>query len=192
MNTPLNSSPSSLYRATALAIVALIVLCAIWESVGAPLRPGGTFFAFKGFLLLPLLPAIWRGERSRFLTLSLMVLLYTLEGITRAYADINPISRWYAGGEIILSLAVFMLSNAYIKHTISGTRPPRTRALRSRLIFWIVALVCLQLLMPSVWQAQVNNEVEYLLVRLALGLATAVLLMIYLFRLYQVSRLSQK
>ena len=192
MSTTLNSSPLSLNRATALAVVALIILCAIWESIGAPLRPGGTFFVFKGLLLLPLLPAIWRGERSRFLTLSLMVLLYTLEGITRAYADINPISRWYAGGEIILSLAVFMLSNAYIKHTRSGTRLPRTRALRSRLIFWIVALVCLQLLMPSVWQAQANNEVEYLLVRLALGLATAVLLMIYLFRLYQVSRLSQK
>ncbi|MGL4767215.1 MAG: DUF2069 domain-containing protein [Formosimonas sp.] len=173
----------------AIAAMALVILCAVWESVGAPLRDGGTFFALKGFLLVPLLPAIWRGERSKFLTLSLLTLLYLLEGMTRAYADINPVSRWFAGGEIVLGLAVFISSNAYIKNTRSHSKPPRIRPMRSRLIFWIVALVCLQLLMPSVWQAQANNETAYLLVRLGLALLTFVLLLTYLFRLYQISRM---
>lgn len=175
-------------RAAAIATIALIILCAVWESVGAPLRAGGTFFMFKGILLLPLLPAIWRGERNKFLTLSLLVLLYLLEGITRAYADINPVSRWFAVGEIVLGLTVFVCSNAYIKNTRSGTAAPRIRPMRSKLIFWIVAIVCLQLLMPA---AQQDNETVYLLVRLALGLVTAVLLMAYLFRLYQIARLNK-
>ena len=183
---------TSLHKSTAYAVIALIVLCAIWESIGAPLRAGGTFFAFKGFLLLPLLPAIWRGERNRFLPLSLLTLLYMLEGITRAYADINPISQIYAGGEVVLSLAVFMFSNAYIKITRTSVQAPRVRTSRSRLIFWIVALVCLQLLRPSIWQDDGNHATAYLMVRIALLLTTALLLLFYLFRLYQVTRLSDK
>lgn len=188
----MNITNNRIAQITAMAMVALIILCAIWESVGAPLRPGGTFFVFKGIFLLPFVTAIWHGQRKTFMTISLVILLYLLEGLTRTYADVNPISRWYAAVEVALGLTVFVLANIYLKRSSTVVRAPRVRAVKSRLIFWVIALIWLQLLMPSFWQAQQNNETSYLVTRLFLGLLTGLLLLTYLFRLYQVSRATQK
>lgn len=184
-------SSKSLAHVTSIAMILLIVLCAIWESIGAPLRLGGTFFVFKGALLLPFLAKIWQGQRRSFISVSLIVLLYILEGLTRSYADINPISRIYAVAEVVVSLWVFIFSISYLKLTSNITRAPRERAIKSRLIFWFIALVWLQLLMPSIWQAEENNETSYLIVRFALAVITGILLLTYLFRLYQVSKITQ-
>ena len=96
-------------------IIALILLCAVWESVGAPLRDGGTFFVLKGFFLLPFVSKTWRGERRGFQVLSLMILLYVLEGVTRAYADILPLSRAYAWAELILASLIFILTLRHLR-----------------------------------------------------------------------------
>jgi uncharacterized membrane protein len=96
-------------------IIALIVLCAIWESIGAPLRDGGTWFALKGMLLLPYVFKTWRGERRGFQVLSLLILLYVLEGVTRAYADISPLSRAYAWGELVLAASIFIVTLRHLR-----------------------------------------------------------------------------
>lgn len=187
----MTTSLQALARVTAIAIVLLMVLCAIWESFGAPLRVGGTFFVFKGVLLLPFLSKIWHGQRHAFMSVSFIILLYLLEGLTRSYADISSISRIFAVGEVMLSLLIFISSLSYLKFSSNSARTPRVRAVKSNLIFWVIALVWLQLLMPSIWQAEQNNETSYLVVRLVLVLLTGILLLTYLFRLYQVSRVKQ-
>lgn len=101
---------TTMNRILSLTLLVLIVWCVVWETVGAPIRTGGTFFALKGLLLAPLLPRIWRGERRGFQVLSLVILLYLLEGLTRSYADINPVSRLYAWGEVVLGTLIFILS----------------------------------------------------------------------------------
>ncbi len=59
MTTQLN--PVLRYGAS-ISLVALIVLCLLWEFKVAPLRPGGSLLALK---VLPLLlPSAWRIEGS--------------------------------------------------------------------------------------------------------------------------------
>lgn len=98
-------------RRLAFAVGVLIVWCALWETVGAPLRSigaSGYWMALKGLLLLPLLPRLWRGERRALQILSMLILLYAAEGWVRAFSDWSALGRGFAWGEIGLSTAIFV------------------------------------------------------------------------------------
>lgn len=85
-----------------------------WESIGAPIHPlseGFSWLALKGFLLLPLVPRLWRVERRAFQILTLLILLYFTEGCVRAFSDISFAGRAYAWGEIALSFIIFIWAN---------------------------------------------------------------------------------
>ena len=111
MNT---HATSKLAKICTLTVIALIMVCAAWETIGAPIHPlseGYSWLALKGVLLLPLIPRLWRVERRAFQILSLLILLYFTEGCVRAFADIQFTSRAYAWAEIVLSLIVFVWAN---------------------------------------------------------------------------------
>ena len=105
---------SKLAKICTLTVIALILVCAAWETIGAPIRPlseGFSWLALKGLLLLPLVPRLWRVERRAFQILTLLILLYFTEGCVRAFSDISFAGRAYAWGEIMLSLIIFVWAN---------------------------------------------------------------------------------
>ena len=77
-------SPHTLARISSVALLALIVLCVVWEGWLAPLRPGGSWMILKALPLLPAVFGILRGKRYTSQWLSMLVLLYFTEGVLRA------------------------------------------------------------------------------------------------------------
>ena len=105
---------SKLAKICTLTVIALILVCAAWETIGAPIRPlseGFSWLALKGVLLLPLVPRLWRVERRAFQILTLLILLYFTAAGERAIADLSCARRAYAWGEIMLSLIIFVWAN---------------------------------------------------------------------------------
>jgi uncharacterized membrane protein len=98
------------------SLLALILLCLLWELWLAPLRPGGSMLVLKVLpLLLPLF-GVLRGRRYTFQWASLLILAYFIEGIVRATSDAAP-SRWLAGLEAALTLVFFASAVAYARLT---------------------------------------------------------------------------
>jgi uncharacterized membrane protein len=77
-------SPVFWSRLASAMLIALIVLCVLWEGWLAPLRPGGSSLIFKAALLLPAVPGVLRGRRYTSQWLSMLVLLYFTEGVIRS------------------------------------------------------------------------------------------------------------
>lgn len=102
-------------HAIALAsLLGLIVLCTAWELVLAPLRPGGSWMAIKALpLLLPLTGTI----RRNIYTLqwaSMLVLLYFIEGVVRAWSE-TGLNAFLASTEIFLSSLFFFCAIFFLQ-----------------------------------------------------------------------------
>ena len=72
-------SPRVLYFGASFSLLALIVLCVLWEGWLAPLRPGGSWMMLKALPLLPAVFGILRGKRYTYQWLSMLCLLYLTE-----------------------------------------------------------------------------------------------------------------
>ena len=99
--------PKVLRLAASSALVALIVLCLVWELWLAPLRPGGSYLALKAApLAIPAL-GILLGWRYTYQWSSMFVLAYFTEGVVRAWSE-RGTSQLLAGAEIALSAVFFV------------------------------------------------------------------------------------
>lgn len=74
-----------LNRVSSALLLALIVLCVAWETWLAPLRPGGSWMMLKVLPLMGALFGILKGRRYTYQWLSMVVLLYVVEGSVRAF-----------------------------------------------------------------------------------------------------------
>lgn len=93
----------------------LIVWLAAWETVVAPIKPGGSLLALKAVpLLLPLIGAIKRDIYTLQWS-SMVILLYFAEGVVRGYSDTNPLSQVMAWGEAAIVIAYFMCSILFLR-----------------------------------------------------------------------------
>ena len=108
-----------------VSLFALIVLCVTWETVVAPLRPGGSWMLLKALPLAFPLRGILRGNLYTYQWASMLSLLYLMEGAVRAMSDPAPLSVLMAWGEILLS-AIFFLSGIF------SVRPAKRAAWRQR------------------------------------------------------------
>lgn len=118
MNAELNPT---LRRGAVACLLALIVLCVAWETVLAPIRPGGSWLFLKALpLAFPL-----RGNLYTFQWAAMLVLLYLMEGVVRAMSDPAPLSAALGGVEIVLSGGFFLCAILYV-------RPAKRAARRSR------------------------------------------------------------
>lgn len=102
------------------SLIALILLSLAWESVLAPLKPGGTMLMLKAVPLLVPLFGILRGKRYTYQWACMFILLYFTEGVVRAWSD-TGLSAKLALFEIILSLIFFVCAIFYARQT----RPSR-------------------------------------------------------------------
>jgi uncharacterized membrane protein len=98
------------------SLIALILLSLAWELWLAPLRPGGSWLVLKAVVLLFPLMGILKGRRYTYQWSSMLILLYFIEGVMRAWSD-HGFSAGLAIGEIVLSLFFFSAAIFYAKFT---------------------------------------------------------------------------
>ncbi|MBM3117547.1 DUF2069 domain-containing protein [Jeongeupia naejangsanensis] len=98
------------------SVVALIALCLAWELVLAPLRTGGSTLALKALPLLLPLRGLIHGRRYTYQWTSMFILLWWAEGLMRVWSDAG-LSRWLAGGEVVLATICFVAVSYYAKWT---------------------------------------------------------------------------
>lgn len=107
-----------------VSLFALIVLCVTWETVVAPVRPGGSWMMLKALPLAFPLRGIVRGNVYTYQWAAMLSLLYLMEGVVRAMSDPAPLSVLMAWGEILLSTTFFLSAIFYVR--------PAKRAARSQ------------------------------------------------------------
>ncbi|EHK64748.1 MULTISPECIES: DUF2069 domain-containing protein [Achromobacter] len=107
-----------------VSLFALIVLCVAWETVVAPVRPGGSWMFLKALPLAFPLRGIVRGNLYTYQWAAMLSLLYLMEGVVRAMSDPAPLSVLMAWGEILLSATFFLSAIFYVR--------PAKRAARSQ------------------------------------------------------------
>lgn len=99
-----------------ISLISLILLALAWETVLAPLKPGGSLLMLKAApLLLPLF-GILRGKRYTYQWACMFILLYFTEGVVRAWSDVG-LSAKLAMIEVILSVAFFSCAIFYARLT---------------------------------------------------------------------------
>lgn len=110
----MNALPSTKWRYIAWsAWFALILLCILWESVLAPIRPGGSWMVIKALPLLIALKGIWQGKNYTMQWASMLILLYFIEGIVRL-TD-TGLSFYLAIIEVVLSVIAYVALLCYLR-----------------------------------------------------------------------------
>jgi uncharacterized membrane protein len=108
-----------------VSLMALILLCLLWELWLAPLRPDNLWLAAKAFPLFLILPGLFRGRRYTYQVASLLAMPYLLEGSVRAASDAG-LSRWLGLAETLLTL-VFFFSVVFYARLNAPARHARTK-----------------------------------------------------------------
>jgi uncharacterized membrane protein len=100
------------------AVTSLVILFAwllVWEIVVAPLHPGGSLLALKALPLLLPLRGVLKRDLYTLQWSSMVILIYFVEGIVRAWSDRAEISRMMALGETLLVVSYFLFALLYLR-----------------------------------------------------------------------------
>ena len=100
------------------AVTSLVILFAwllVWEIVIAPLHPGGSLLALKALPLLLPLRGVLKRDLYTLQWSSMVILIYFVEGIVRAWSDRTEISRMMALGEALLVVSYFLFALLYLR-----------------------------------------------------------------------------
>jgi uncharacterized membrane protein len=118
------SAPSSAVDATRWlavgSLLALIVLSLVWELWLAPIRPGGSavIAALKALPLCVPLAGLLRMRMYTYRWLSLLLWLYFIDGVVRAYGASGKLLA-LAGVEIVLCMMLFVACAAHVRLRLS-------------------------------------------------------------------------
>lgn len=82
-----NSAQKFFYFTAVASLMVLIAVCIAWETVLAPLRPGGSWLVLKVIPLLIPLRGILKRDVYTLQWSSMLILLYFAEGIVRGLTD---------------------------------------------------------------------------------------------------------
>ena len=100
------------------AVTSLVILFAwllVWEIVVAPLHPGGSPLALKALPLLLPLRGVLKRDLYTLQWSSMVILIYFVEGVVRAWSDKTEISRMMALGEALLVVSYFLFALLYLR-----------------------------------------------------------------------------
>ncbi|MES2150557.1 MAG: DUF2069 domain-containing protein [Pseudomonadota bacterium] len=103
------------HTGAAASLLTLLVWLVAWEMLVAPLHPGGSLLALKALPLLIPLRGVLKRDVYTLQWSSMVILLYFTEGVVRAYSDKAELSRWMAGGEVVLVLVYFVCALLYLR-----------------------------------------------------------------------------
>ena len=95
-----------------VSVAALIAWCLLWETVLAPLKPGGSWLALKAVPLLFPLIGVLKRDLYTLQWSSMMILAYLAEGVVRGYSD--QAMPWLGWGEAVLVLVFFCCALLYV------------------------------------------------------------------------------
>ena len=93
----------------------LIVWCVLWETVLAPLKPGGSWLVLKAAPLLLPLYGVWKRDIYTLQWTSMMILLYFTEGVVRGWSDKDELSSRLAWGEAAIVCVYFVCAVMYLR-----------------------------------------------------------------------------
>ena len=93
----------------------LIVWCVLWETVLAPLKPGGSWLVLKAAPLLLPLYGVWKRDIYTLQWTSMMILLYFTEGVVRGWSDKDELSSMLAWGEAAIVCIYFVCAVMYLR-----------------------------------------------------------------------------
>jgi uncharacterized membrane protein len=102
------------YLGAVASLVILIAMCILWETVLAPLRPGGSWLVLKVIPLLLPLRGILKRDIYTLQWSSMLILIYLAEGAVRAYTD-SGLSATLAYIEIALVCIFFLCTLLYLQ-----------------------------------------------------------------------------
>jgi len=112
-------------RLTVLLTIALIVLGVAWETVLAPLRPGGSLLALKVLPLLFVLPAFWKGRIRHYQLWSMLILAYLCEGVVRGMSDGGRSSLLgWMGAALAAAIYLAILRYITLRRRVAGAAAP--------------------------------------------------------------------
>lgn len=121
MNTPAPTSPAPASASVQLtrwlavgSVLALIVLALAWELYLAPLRPGGSWLVLKALPLCIPMAGLLKNRLYTYRWVSLVVWLYFIEGVVRAWSDKAP-SNYLAMLEIALCMTLFVACTLHVR-----------------------------------------------------------------------------
>ena len=96
------------------SILGLIVLGLAWELLLAPVKPGGSLLALKVVPLCIPLAGLLKNRMYTYRWLSLLIWLYFIEGVVRAWSD-RPPGNYLAMGEVLLCLLAFVACVLHVR-----------------------------------------------------------------------------
>ncbi len=105
-----------------VSLIGLIILGLLWELHIAPLRPGGSLLALKILPLLLPLRGVLRGNLYTLQWAAMLILLYFMEGVVRAWSDPSPLSALMGWFEIVLSFTFYLCAILYLKPAKQAAR----------------------------------------------------------------------
>lgn len=109
-----------------VSLVGLIALGLVWELFLAPLRPGGSLLVLKVIPLLLPLRGVLKGNVYTMQWACMLILLYFMEGVVRAYSDPNATSAMLAWVEILLSLVFYVCALMYLRPAKKAAKAAQT------------------------------------------------------------------
>ena len=125
MNSATNNLPGSDVAATRWlavgSLLGLIVLCVAWELWLAPLRPQGSWLVLKALPLCIPLAGLLKHRMYTYRWVSLVVWLYFIEDVVRAWSDPAP-SSYLAMVEIALCLMLFVACALHVRLRLKAAR----------------------------------------------------------------------
>ena len=96
------------------SVLGLILLSILWELFLAPLRPGGSWLVLKALPLCIPLAGLLKNRMYTYRWVSLVVWLYFIEGVVRAWSD-KPPSNYLAMLEILLCMTLFVACTMHVR-----------------------------------------------------------------------------
>lgn len=118
----------ALQRTAMLSLLALFVLCILWEIWLAPLRAGGTLLFLKALPLAFAFRGVSKGSLYTIQWASMLVLLYLMEGVVRVMSDPPGPSIAMAWIEIVLSSIFFFAALFYVRPAKRFAKELKTQA----------------------------------------------------------------
>ncbi|PWF23206.1 DUF2069 domain-containing protein [Corticimicrobacter populi] len=111
-----------LRQGATFCLLALIVLCVLWETVLAPIRPGGSWLFLKALPLAFPLRGVARGNLYTYQWASMLILLYVMEAVVRVMSDPPGPSIALAWIELALSVGFFFCAIFYVRPAKKAAR----------------------------------------------------------------------
>ena len=109
------------------SLTGLIVLGLAWELWLSPLRPGGSWLALKVLPLCLPMAGLLKNRMYTYRWVSLVVWLYFIEGVVRAWGDRAP-GNYLALAEVALCLSLFAACLLHVRTRQRSAAAPQAAA----------------------------------------------------------------